>query len=75
MADPVEGSTPAPPVAKAGTVPAAKPPAAAKPAAKAKESADPPDPLRRRVIWGMIYGYLGINLSDVSAVFLPARAV
>ena len=71
MADPVEGSTPASPTAKAGAVPAAKPPAAAKPAAKPKENADPPDPIRRRVIWGMIYGYLGINLLMFLRFFFP----
>src|ERR1700680_1724393 len=62
MADPVEGSTAAPPTPKPAVPPAAQP-AAAKPAAKSKaESAEPPDKMRRRVIWGMIYGYLGINL-------------
>src|SRR5580692_4036346 len=71
MADPVEGSTPTPPTAKAGAVTAPKPPAAPKPAAKPKESADPPDPLRRRVIWGMIYGYLGINLLMFLRFFFP----
>src|SRR6202162_6590013 len=71
MADPVEGSTPAPPAAKTGTVVAPKPPAAPKPAAKPKESADPPDPMRRRVIWGMIYGYLGINILMFLRFFFP----
>src|SRR5580704_18131373 len=71
MADPVEGSTPAPPATKAGAVVAPKPLAAAKPAAKKAESADPPDPMRRRVIWGMIYGYLGINLLMFLRFFFP----
>jgi cytochrome b6-f complex iron-sulfur subunit len=70
MADPVEGSTPAQPPVKTGAVPAAKAPAA-KPAAKPKESADAPDPMRRRVIWGMIYGYLGINLLMFLRFFFP----
>jgi len=71
MADPVEGSTAAPPAAKTAAVTAPKPPAAPKPAAKPKESADPPDPMRRRVIWGMIYGYLGINLLMFLRFFFP----
>src|SRR5258708_13698246 len=75
MADPVEGSTPAPTAPKAGATTAAPPPAAkpaAKPTAKSKaESADPPDPMRRRVIWGMIYGYLGINLLMFLRFFFP----
>jgi cytochrome b6-f complex iron-sulfur subunit len=74
MADPVDGSTPAPPAPKAGgttaTVPA--PPPAAKPAAKSKaENPDAPDPMRRRVIWGLIYGYLGINLLMFLRFFFP----
>ena len=71
MADPVEGSTAAPPTPKTPAPPAA-PPAAAKPAAKSKaESAEPPDKMRRRVIWGMIYGYLGINLLMFLRFFFP----
>ena len=71
MADPVEGSTAAPPTPKPAAPPAA-PPAAAKPAAKSKaESAEPPDKMRRRVIWGMIYGYLGINLLMFLRFFFP----
>src|SRR5580692_3482659 len=71
MADPVDGTnTPVPAVPKTGVTPA--PPPAPKPAAKAKgENADPPDPIRRRVIWGMIYGYLGINLLMFLRFFFP----
>src|SRR5579863_3450501 len=71
MADPVDGSTPAPPVQKPIAKVAAPPPAAPKPAAKKTESADAPDPMRRRVIWGMIYGYLGINLLMFLRFFFP----
>src|SRR5579883_2210659 len=72
MADPVESTAPAPPAPRAGVTPPAKPGAPAKPAAKAKsESADPPDRLRRRVIWGMIYGYLGINFLMFLRFFFP----
>ena len=76
MADPVEGSTPAPTAPKAGATTTAAPPPAAKPAAKPTtkskaENADPPDPMRRRVIWGMIYGYLGINLLMFLRFFFP----
>src|SRR6266705_1623616 len=72
MADPVEGTTAAPPTQKAAAPPAATPPAAVKPAAKSKaESAEPPDKMRRRVIWGMIYGYLGINLLMFLRFFFP----
>jgi cytochrome b6-f complex iron-sulfur subunit len=71
MTDPVEGSGQAPPVPKAVAKPTAPPPAA-KPAAKSKgDSAKPPDPARRRVIWGMIYGYLGINLLMFLRFFFP----
>src|SRR5260370_39171082 len=71
MADPVDGSTVAPPTQKAAAPPAT-PSAAAKPAAKSKsESAEPPDKMRRRVIWGMIYGYLGINLLMFLRFFFP----
>ena len=72
MADPMDSSKPASPPAKAGGPPTTTPPAPAKPAAKSKaESAEPPDPLRRRVIWGMIYGYLGINLLMFLRFFFP----
>jgi cytochrome b6-f complex iron-sulfur subunit len=71
MADPVEGSSPAPPAPKAVAKPPAPPPAT-KPAAKSKgDSEKPPDPSRRRVIWGMIYGYLGINLLMFLRFFFP----
>jgi cytochrome b6-f complex iron-sulfur subunit len=73
MADSVEGSTTAPPTPKAaGTAAPPKPAAAAKPAAKSKgETAEAPDPMRRHVIWGMIYGYLGINLLMFLRFFFP----
>src|SRR5713226_2555524 len=73
MADPVEGTTPAPPPSKAVAAPAAPASAAAKPAAKSSkaDSAQPPDKLRRRVIWGMIYGYLGINFLMFLRFFFP----
>ena len=72
MADSVDGTTTAPAAPKAVGTPAAKPPAAAKPAGKSKgDSADPPDPLRRRVIWGMIFGYLGINFLMFLRFFFP----
>src|SRR2546430_1678303 len=72
MADPVDGSTTAPPIPKAAVPPATPPAAAAKPAAKSKgDSAEPPDKMRRRVIWGMIYGYLGINLLMFLRFFFP----
>ena len=74
MADPVDGSTPAPPAPKAGATAAALavPPPAAKPAAKSNAAnADAPDPMRRRVIWGLIYGYLGINLLMFLRFFFP----
>src|ERR1700686_4662818 len=72
MADPVEGSTLAPPVVKAGAPPAARPPAAVKPGAKSKgDSPEAPDKMRSRVIWGMIYGYLGINLLMFLHFFFP----
>src|ERR1700752_2741703 len=72
MADPVEGTTAAPPTTPKAAAPAATPAAAAKPAAKPKaDSAEPPDKMRRRVIWGMIYGYLGINLLMFLRFFFP----
>jgi cytochrome b6-f complex iron-sulfur subunit len=74
MADPVDGSTPAPPAPKVGATAAAlaAPPPAAKPAAKSNAAnADAPDPMRRRVIWGLIYGYLGINLLMFLRFFFP----
>src|SRR5450759_753710 len=72
MADPKDEITPAPQATKAGAPPTTPPPAAARPAAKSKgESANPPDPMRRRVIWGMIYGYLGINLLMFLRFFFP----
>jgi cytochrome b6-f complex iron-sulfur subunit len=73
MADPVEGTTPAPPPSKAVAAPAAPASAAAKPAAKSSkgDSAEPPDKMRRRVIWGMIYGYLGINFLMFLRFFFP----
>ena len=74
MADPVDASTPAPPAPKVGATAAAlaAPPPAAKPAAKNKAgNADAPDPIRRRVIWGLIYGYLGINLLMFLRFFFP----
>jgi cytochrome b6-f complex iron-sulfur subunit len=72
MADPMDSSTPASTPAKAGGTKTVTPSAPAKPAAKSKaESAEPPDPLRRRVIWGMIYGYLGINLLMFLRFFFP----
>jgi cytochrome b6-f complex iron-sulfur subunit len=73
MADPVDVSTPKPVVPKAAVTPAAPTTPAAKPAAKAAkaDSAGPPDKMRRRVIWGMIYGYLGINLLMFLRFFFP----
>jgi len=73
MADPVEGTTSAPPPSKAAAAPAAPASAAAKPAAKSSkgDSAAPPDKMRRRVIWGMIYGYLGINFLMFLRFFFP----
>ena len=73
MADPVEGTTSAPPPSKAVAAPAAPASAAAKPAAKSSkgDSAAPPDKMRRRVIWGMIYGYLGINFLMFLRFFFP----
>jgi cytochrome b6-f complex iron-sulfur subunit len=72
MADPVDGSTTAPPIPKAAPPPATPSAAAAKPAAKSKgDGAAPPDKMRRRVIWGMIYGYLGINLLMFLRFFFP----
>ena len=74
MADPVDASTPAPPAPKVGATAAAlaAPPPAAKPAAKSNAAnADAPDPMRRRVIWGLIYGYLGINLLMFLRFFFP----
>jgi cytochrome b6-f complex iron-sulfur subunit len=74
MANPVVGSSPAPPAPKAGATAAAlaAPPPAAKPAAKSNAAnADAPDPMRRRVIWGLIYGYLGINLLMFLRFFFP----
>ena len=72
MADPVDASTPAPPAPKVGATAAAlaAPPPAAKPAAKSN-AANAPDPMRRRVIWGLIYGYLGINLLMFLRFFFP----
>jgi cytochrome b6-f complex iron-sulfur subunit len=71
MADSVEGSTTAPPTPKTAT-PVTPPSTAAKPAAKSKgEVAEAPDPTRRKVIWGMIYGYLGINLLMFLRFFFP----
>lgn len=72
MADPKDEITPAPQAPKPGAPPTTPPPAAAKPGAKSKgESANPPDPMRRRVIWGMLYGYLGINLLMFLRFFFP----
>lgn len=72
----VTPAAPANPAAKPAA-PAAKAAAPAAPAAKATtkapkpESADPPDKMRRRVIWGMIFGYLGINLLMFLRFFFP----
>jgi cytochrome b6-f complex iron-sulfur subunit len=72
MADPVDGTTAVPQTPPKAAAPKATPPAAAKPAAKSKgDSAGPPDKMRRRVIWGMIYGYLGINLLMFLRFFFP----
>jgi len=73
MADQVEGKAPAAPAAPAGEAPAKPPaPAAAKPAAKAsKDSAEPPDKMRRRLIWAGIGGYLGINFLMFLRFFFP----
>src|SRR5579872_3273730 len=72
MADPVDGTTAAPPTPPKAAAPKAPPPAAAKPAAKSKaDSALPIYKMRRRVIWGMIYGYLGINLLMFLRFFFP----
>jgi cytochrome b6-f complex iron-sulfur subunit len=72
MAEPLDGSTTGPSGPKAAAPPATPPPAAPKPAAKSKgDSAEPPDKMRRRVIWGMIYGYLGINLLMFLRFFFP----
>jgi cytochrome b6-f complex iron-sulfur subunit len=73
MADPVEGTTSAPPPSKAAAAPATPAAPAPKPAAKSSkgDSAAPPDKMRRRVIWGMIYGYLGINFLMFLRFFFP----
>ena len=73
MADPVDGTTTPPPAPKPGAGPTAPAPPAAKPAAKSAkaDSAEPPDKMRRRVIWGMIYGYLGINFLMFLRFFFP----
>jgi len=73
MADPVDGTTTPPPAPKPGAGPVAPAPPAAKPAAKSAkaDSAAPPDKMRRRVIWGMIYGYLGINFLMFLRFFFP----
>ncbi len=73
MADFVEGKAadgspqPASPAAPAPTSAAAAKPAA-KPAAKSYE---PPDKGRRRLIWALIWSYLGINLLLFLRFFFP----
>jgi cytochrome b6-f complex iron-sulfur subunit len=73
MPDPVEGKaadSPAKPASPAA--PAPSPAAAAKPAAKAApKSYEPPDKGRRRLIWAMIWSYLGINLLLFLRFFFP----
>jgi len=73
MQDSGEGkaaSGPAQPASPAA--PAAPPPAAAKPAAKpAAKSYEPPDKGRRRLIWALIWSYLGINLLLFLRFFFP----
>src|ERR1700691_5984310 len=73
MPDPVEGKAadgPAQPASPAA--PAPTPAAAAKPAAKAApKSYDPPDKGRRRLIWALIWSYLGINLLLFLRFFFP----
>ena len=73
MADPVDGTTTPPPAPKPGAGPTAPAAPAARPAAKSAkaDSAEPPDKMRRRVIWGMIYGYLGINFLMFLRFFFP----
>jgi cytochrome b6-f complex iron-sulfur subunit len=73
MADPLDGSTPVPSEAKSGGAPVPATPAASKPAAKSSktDSAAPPDRMRRRVIWSMIYGYLGVNFLMFLRFFFP----
>jgi cytochrome b6-f complex iron-sulfur subunit len=52
--------------------PAAATPPAAKPAVKpASGNSAPPDPLRRRLIWGAVGGYLGVNLLMFLRFFFP----
>jgi cytochrome b6-f complex iron-sulfur subunit len=73
MPDPIEGKaadSPAQPASPAA--PAPSPAAAAKPAAKAaSKSYEPPDKGRRRLIWALIFSYLGINLLLFLRFFFP----
>jgi hypothetical protein len=73
MPDPIEGKaadSPAQPASPAA--PAPSPAAAAKPAAKAApKSYEPPDKGRRRLIWALIFSYLGINLLLFLRFFFP----
>jgi cytochrome b6-f complex iron-sulfur subunit len=73
MPDPPEGKaadSPAQPASPAA--PAPSPAAAAKPAAKAApKSYEPPDKGRRRLIWALIWSYLGINLLLFLRFFFP----
>lgn len=73
MTDLPEGKaadSPAKPASPA--VPAPTPAAAAKPAAKAApKSYEPPDKGRRRLIWALIWSYLGVNLLLFLRFFFP----
>src|SRR6202047_4485076 len=52
--------------------PAVATPAAAKPAVKSGSGEGaPPDKLRRRLIWGAVGGYLGVNLLMFLRFFFP----
>jgi cytochrome b6-f complex iron-sulfur subunit len=65
---PAEATTPAKPAA-----PPAAPKPAAKPAAKSKGTEEKPPHLlmRRRLIWGCIWGYLGVNFFMFLRFFFP----
>lgn len=65
---PAEATSPAKPAA-----PPAAPKPAAKPAAKSKGAEEKPPHLlmRRRLIWGFIWGYLGVNFFMFLRFFFP----
>jgi cytochrome b6-f complex iron-sulfur subunit len=72
-ADEITAKTPGPaPAAKAPAKPAAPAPARlAQPAAPASEREKPVNQLRRRIVWGAVWGYLGANFLMFLRFFFP----